>query len=1490
MDRQNKNGELGADVLPSNDNIPSSSSVLEPQARPSDGADSTGSQSLVFSSYLSEVRGMQRDLRIKDIFISKMCHKMELIQTKLLSLNEVYCGVQKELVEVQSSLAASAEENLSISKKMANQARDLAILKEQVSALQGKNERLERSNKIQLKKLEDSYSKYKKIKAEFFRFRQNYGSIKNNILNKVKRRITRIAREKNHSKIEEHSRDCRHVIKDKGAYWANLIERASKIPSSNGSEVPQILPLKVGIITDEFMYNYYSECFESVIYVSPKNYKETLNSDLDALIFVSCWYGMDGNDWRGLHYLQPLKQAFSKIMNICRENSIATIFQSIEDPSNYNRFLPFAKQCDYIFTSDRDIIDQYKIDCDNDNVFWGEYGVNPGLNNTMGLSIARENGYFFAGSYPAKYKERCDDMNMIFDAIVSSQGKLVVADRNSDQIDTDFKFPEKYKDYIIDKFDHKTLQKIHKLFRFNLNLNSIKKSTTMCAMRIYELQAQGELLISNWARSLELLFPNVEIITKKTDLIVDDFVPSSQLNEYFQRVKVALPILASKTAYQQSCRMFSRVGLNFEVDRLTVYVVLEQETPKLRKMFERQTFVDKVLMTKEEFFNLDLGENEFFTFFSEDLDYASDYLQDMVNGFKFTRGLFVTKNSFVREGKFYKWSFEDDYTNTYLSVYRTLFSSRIENCLNVKRLADFENCSLKFQGYSTNPFFLEEGEEKDTQVSVVKIFEEPLTYYRERPSIYFLYSGKYVISASWSGAAVNAINEMYILSKNYDVYYNDIYLNDLFLSSGLLLEKELIARFNKAYEAGARKLSSLPKVFKPSRKYAAYFYRGVDSEDQNKFFLNELGAPKIYGHNFVREVWNSSIVGFQNKTSLNFCKDGKLKELGDDGTLNYSSIEAIPKRSFIRHQGIVGKCFTWGETESLRRKVRERNKNPSELVFGICGTLTDKCSPVPHIKILERARDLFPELNITLKIYALHVLVDIPSKDWIEVSSYSKLEEKEAISEIDVLINPWHTESQLYSASNKILEAMKYSVPILTPRTESREEQLGEAYELFHDFEQTEACFSDALEVQILSLIKKCTDESFRKRVGEYLTGRQEFWNVSHIAKLYHDQVCQLRKKSILYVSQSLGIGGVEQYSIDMIRSFPDADANIFTDIEVPVWRKEQLADSCGGIKYFLPSDDLEGEFFDTVVFNSWPVVSPTFDRMVKSIRSVNPNAQVMVVTHTDIHDFNRVVADNLRLVDKHITVSPPCTEKISQYSNRDISGMTILNQPCLPEFSDVFKLKDERSHKIGYVGRAVPVKGVHSLVGFFVKYLQERPETPYVLEVKAPFQNDSYFMKVVEMVPARHLGKRIILENVSMKRSEVVEVLRNLDFLVYTSAMDGLPYTFLEAMSMGTPVISTSVGGIETLIKTGCNGFLLEFEGLFVKDLSEKYPYNVLVDLLDRNQETYYKVFRRILDEAFSLTDKEYESMSSEAYAYSLKHYSHERFKKQMRLAIFDS
>lgn len=121
-------------------------------------------------------------------------------------------------------------------------------------------------------------------------------------------------------------------------------------------------------------------------------------------------------------------------------------------------------------------------------------------------------------------------------------------------------------------------------------------------------------------------------------------------------------------------------------------------------------------------------------------------------------------------------------------------------------------------------------------------------------------------------------------------------------------------------------------------------------------------------------------------------------------------------------------------------------------------------------------------------------------------------------------------------------------------------------------------------------------------------------------------------------------------------------------------------------------------------------------------------------------------------------------------------------------------------SVKIGLVGRLVPVKRVDLFLQIAHHLKQENPDfhAHFHIYGDGPLRNE-----LEALCTKLKLEESVYFEGHS---DNIHQEIASLDALLITSDHEGLPMTLLEAMALGTPVISHAVGGIpEVLIQGEC-------------------------------------------------------------------------------------
>ncbi len=444
------------------------------------------------------------------------------------------------------------------------------------------------------------------------------------------------------------------------------------MPESNGTRFYERLGYRIGIVCDRFFYDSIVEAAEFV-YLTPDNWKTAIaEKGIDVLLFVSTWTGLH-DEWTGVSNTKSEKgQEAIDLIHLCKEQGIPTIFYSKEDPPDYLTYLDYARQCDYIFTSCAECVPYYQEDCQTDRVRAIPFGINPVLHNPIGVRLQDKRGQktvLFAGSWMKKFPKRCEDMHILFDGILSSDHRLEIIDRfyGNDY----YLYPEKYREYLHPSIEHKDLLKVHKLFHWAVNINTVFNSETMFANRTFELLASGVALLSNYSIGVNNILPSVFLIHTKSEVprILDGFTEEEL---YAHQLTGIRTVLAGHTCFERITAFLEPLGLDCRQPKRTILVIAEQETPQLKSCFQRQSYPHKQLVSQHQVTEALLEQYDMVTWFEAGSDYGPYYLEDLINGFKYTDCDYITKDAWY-EGTELHEGREHMYVSHMGSPYRTVF-------------------------------------------------------------------------------------------------------------------------------------------------------------------------------------------------------------------------------------------------------------------------------------------------------------------------------------------------------------------------------------------------------------------------------------------------------------------------------------------------------------------------------------------------------------------------------------------------------------------------------------------------------------------------------------------------------------------------------------------------------------------------------------------------------------------------------------------------
>jgi glycosyltransferase involved in cell wall biosynthesis len=122
-------------------------------------------------------------------------------------------------------------------------------------------------------------------------------------------------------------------------------------------------------------------------------------------------------------------------------------------------------------------------------------------------------------------------------------------------------------------------------------------------------------------------------------------------------------------------------------------------------------------------------------------------------------------------------------------------------------------------------------------------------------------------------------------------------------------------------------------------------------------------------------------------------------------------------------------------------------------------------------------------------------------------------------------------------------------------------------------------------------------------------------------------------------------------------------------------------------------------------------------------------------------------------------------------------------------------------THLVATVGRLVSVKQID----LAIRALAGVPDTSLLVIGDGPQRRSLH-----DLADDAGVGERVIFAG-ARPREEALALLAGCDALVQSSAHEGFPYTLLEAMHLGIPVIATAVGGVPEIVSDGDNGLLVD-------------------------------------------------------------------------------
>ena len=499
----------------------------------------------------------------------------------------------------------------------------------------------------------------------------------------------------NMSMVRESYTDSKTKINS--GYINSIRPLIEAMPESNGSRYYKPCKDVVGWISDSLSYEAYNGVAPSVV-ITSDGWEEQIEK-IDLLLIVSGRCGFN-NEW--VDFSVPGSKSQNLICEIvqkCNECGIATVFYAQDDPIAYKQYIGIAKVCRYIFTSSKELVSDYIRDCNNEHVSYLNFSLNPNLHNPVGMKkFTKKDEVIYSGGWDRNVAEKCIDTDSIFKGVLNAGRYLRIIDDNFSIKDKENKFPEMYSNFISSAIDENNQRKLYKLYDWAININLVKDSQSMFSRKAYELMAGGNLLLSNYSAGVNSLLPEVFLCQDSNEIpdIINRLTPEEVYEHQIAGVRF---VYRGNTCYERFSQILGAIGKKTEEYSYKVAVVVKQVSEDLRQMFDYQSYPYKKLIIEDELEQV-YDEYDIIAFFKKGSYYGDFYLEDMVNGFKYTDSDYITKDGHY-DGNKYMHGKEHDYVSVMPDKYRTVFW---REGFTAEKLIGMKCNSPLLNGYSIDRF------------------------------------------------------------------------------------------------------------------------------------------------------------------------------------------------------------------------------------------------------------------------------------------------------------------------------------------------------------------------------------------------------------------------------------------------------------------------------------------------------------------------------------------------------------------------------------------------------------------------------------------------------------------------------------------------------------------------------------------------------------------------------------------------------------------
>lgn len=201
-----------------------------------------------------------------------------------------------------------------------------------------------------------------------------------------------------------------------------------------------------------------------------------------------------------------IKHQFPRLIKALKGRKIPVVFWNKEDPMHYERFSPFAMQCDLIYTSDIDCIPRYMASGYAGKIKCLPFPVQPKIHRPyFRKELAKK--VFFAGRYTDQHEGRRRRYETFLKPAIQT-GLVDIFARTTKFVDAS-SWPAEMQSSIVGSLEYEDLIKEYTKYSIGLSISSVSDSLTMFPRRVVEMTMGNILVISDQNEAISRLFPEI---------------------------------------------------------------------------------------------------------------------------------------------------------------------------------------------------------------------------------------------------------------------------------------------------------------------------------------------------------------------------------------------------------------------------------------------------------------------------------------------------------------------------------------------------------------------------------------------------------------------------------------------------------------------------------------------------------------------------------------------------------------------------------------------------------------------------------------------------------------------------------------------------------------------------------------------------------------------------------------------------------------------